>query len=234
MKRFAIVICAVLLLCPSAYSSAIYWSEVTVFLDTISFTTSGDLSVDFTNGSPHGTLVSRDEVWYDDIIENNRIIPTQDGNIECNYSAGDSEYYTTVSKTWALTSTGSGYLDFSVNYTWDYDALDGYAPDYDLAGPDDFVIIASISGEHAGGYQLDVSPPLSVINAQTYGPTVFFDENEISELTITAYTCADGFWVDMPSAQPVPEPSVLILMSFGLFVISIKLLVTKGVGHIIS
>jgi len=45
----------------------ILWSELTVDLDTLTFTTTGDLNVWFEGCPPRGTLVSRDEVMYSEI-----------------------------------------------------------------------------------------------------------------------------------------------------------------------
>lgn len=209
---FSIFLC--LFLTPSfsvfeATASPILWSEAVVNLDTLAFTTTGDLNVSFANSTPRGTLVSRDEIFQEDIGEWSHSY----GGIKYNYAAlpGDTLVY----KSWDLTSTGSGVLKIGLDFFWEFNALPGYEPDMVFGGPDNVVVSVGVNGVGLAHYQLN-APSFDWHSGRYISlssmPDYYFEAGQITSLEIYVWTNANGLWIEKPNTSaPVPEPSTIVL-----------------------
>lgn len=98
-----------------AQSNALLWSEITVYLDTLTFRTTGDLQVSFADPAPEGTLVLRDEVTFQDILVGPRWFPPGTSNgPDCKYFSIGPNEENAIRQSWSLASTGSGDLRIGI------------------------------------------------------------------------------------------------------------------------
>jgi hypothetical protein len=185
----------------------ILWSKATVFLSTLKLIPSaGNLKISFPQGAPQGTLVSLDEVRYEDIRKANSTFGTSIPNIR--YMGGEPNILTRVQRSWDLTSTGSGDLTAKAIFDWEFAALPWARPDATAEGPDNIIIDILINhSSYVGHYQLNpgaTALPINMQNGQITGPKKHFGEGEIHELTIRIETNANGGWVNMPTVPAAP------------------------------
>lgn len=184
----------------------VLWSRATVFLSTLSLEPTGGLTVSFSNSVPQDTLVSIDEVRYEDIKKVDsfhRYI----SNPNVQYVGGEPSAWTTVKRSWNLNSTGSGSLKVKANFDWEFAALPWARPDASAEGPENVLINILINDKIVAHYQSCpgvASLPINLENRLLDGPTAQFSSGEIRNLTIIIETNANGGWLNKPEVPPTP------------------------------
>lgn len=216
---------ALLFVLRAANAAAILWSELTVDLDTLGFNTTGNLEVTFTDGTPTGTLVSRDVISSEDIVHVSESPFTGSQFLcpECNYvgyGTGGPNAWDPVTYTWGLSSIGSGSLVVEVDFSWVFAALAGALPDGIAGGPDNYAFSYSVND--AGCVKSGNSFPPMHFDYTLSCPETFFAEGEIETFSLTLYTNANGAWIEKPSpSYAVPEPPTVAVLFAGLAAIGL-------------
>jgi hypothetical protein len=225
MKRIGLFFLSIFLVTSffvgEASASPVLWSKAAVDLDTLSFTTTGDLNVSFTNTAPTGTLVSQSDIFYTDIIEREA---TFEG-VNYRYAAGRGD--TVVRQSWDLTSSGSGVLKVDLDFLWEFNALSGYEPNQVYGGPDNIAIIVAVNGIGLAAYQQNAPCSASGWHSSWHSSLwsnpegYLFKDGQVNSLEISIMTNANGLWVEKPNGStPVPEPTTMALFGIGVFAIS--------------
>lgn len=198
----------------------IVWSEATVFLDTINFTTvSGDANVSF-NESPQGTLVSRNVVMYDDVVECGPGVDCDGQETNgINYVGGEElSWNTIVEQQWDITTSGSGEIVFSFDADWEYDALSWAMPDANFSNPNVY-FWGYLDDTCVYGWDLSYNTGYSGL---FHGSETFtLPAEEFTTFSLVVQTAANGMWEDMPIPpqtvpEPVPEPATITMTLFGI------------------
>jgi hypothetical protein len=214
-------------------ATEIIWSEATVFLDTLSFTNvSGDANVSFAE-SPQGTLVSRNVVRYDDIVECGPGVDCDGQEINgINYVGGEElGWNTIVEKQYAINTTGSGEIVFSFDAFWEYDAFDWAMPDANFSNPNAY-FWAYLDDICVYGW--DISNYTGNSNFFHGRDTFFLAAEEFTTFTLLVQTAANGMWENMPeshhstSTEPIPEPATITMTFFGIIGYLLRSKFSKG------
>ena len=184
----------------------ILWSELTVDLGSIALHPSAGFSVNFVGAPPRGSLISLNEIFYEDIV------PAGVGGAEsgshycpaCTYVTQKSanawpDSWTVVQQTWQITSTGAGTLELSLDFRWVFASLPGYRPDGIAGGPDNFLLDVLVNDTNMAHQQTNTGVP-AVLGTSLSSRTVAFAAGELSTLTIVASTNANGGWIEKPPA----------------------------------
>jgi len=189
---------------PGPNASAILWSEINAYLDTLEFITSNDLNVTFAGQPPQENVTARDNVFYKE-LRKELIGPYKDEYVNFD---GERPLVTAVQK-WDLKSTGSGTLKLALDFSWEYNFLPGFKPDLNIQGPDCYFIDVKINDKWMNHSQMPMFPTSRKFSysAVSDGPDagMHFDLNTISTLTISVCTVAMNAWHIKPN-PPVFYP----------------------------
>lgn len=189
---------------PHPQAVAILWSEVNVYLDTLEFITSNDLTVAFAGTPPQENVTARDNVLYKELRKETSGFYQ---NEYVNFDHGERPLIV-ATKEWNLTSTGSGTLKVVLDFSWEYNFLPGCKPDLSIQGPDCYLVHVRINDKLMGFSQMPLFPTSRKFTYSVVadGPDVgmYFEENAISTLTVSACTVAMNAWHNKPNPPAMP------------------------------
>lgn len=196
-----------------ANASPIAWSRASVFLDTLTFYTTGTLEIDFLPTTNEDIFSAQAEIFLEDLHAT---------------SGGWSSTYKQTKNVLSLdfTATGSGVLDVSIAYEIIYGAQEWAMPDYS-EGEDTIVWLYVINDEENYDFNIEWSEFYDGIPMTQKGyvdtrsgtqwlESAYFEDGDTGTIKIALETY---IWVEYdtyPIPQPVPEPSTMFLLCSGL------------------
>lgn len=237
MKRISCLLFFFLLIVSnSAKASPLLFSQTTIDLSSLAFTTTGDLEIfvgDFSlTQAPQIYGVGSCDIWLsDDEFGTSAAIFMDD--IEP--YPGDLMHWTAraeigASVSAAFTTSGTGYLTTSFDYQWVYYEQPWARTDDLMKGTDQNITYLNVKNLTSGigntiGSQHDSLLDPILQNRTGTTNEVFFEDGATGTITINLWSAAGGFYIEKPQPALVPVPPPLVLMGsalIGLFGFRIK------------